>query len=102
MSDTGGVTITFELRLKPEAVDFFKGAAAGMLEGAKSFAGFRTIRIVQHKDDPTRILFVERWESEEAYASYIAWRASRGELEGLKAFAVSAETDVWPNLVTEA
>jgi heme-degrading monooxygenase HmoA len=102
MSDTDGVTITFELRLKPEAVDFFKGAAAGMLEGAKGFPGFRNIRIVQHKDDATRMLFVERWDSEQAYQDYIAWRVSRGEMDGLKEFAVGTETNVWPNLVTQA
>lgn len=102
MTGEDGVTITFELRLKPEAVDFFKGAAGGMLEGARNFAGFRTIRIVQHQDDPTRMLFVEQWDSEHAYQSYIAWRVSRGEMDGLAAFAVGTETNVWPHLVTEA
>jgi heme-degrading monooxygenase HmoA len=102
MSDRDGVTITFELRLKPEAVEVFKGAAAGMLEGAKGFPGFRSIRIVQHKDDPTRILFVERWESEAAYKAYIDWRTGRGEMDGLKAFADGTETNVWPTLAAEA
>jgi heme-degrading monooxygenase HmoA len=101
MSDSG-VTITFELRLKTEAVDFFKGAAAGMLEGAKGFPGFRTIRIVQHKDEPARILFVERWESEQAYKDYIAWRTSRGEMEGLKSFATWTDTNLWPTVAAEA
>jgi heme-degrading monooxygenase HmoA len=101
MSDSG-VTVTFELRLKPEAVDFFKGAAAGMLAGARDFPGFRTIRIVQHKDDPSRMLFVERWESAQAYKDYIAWRTSRGEMDGLKSFATGTDTTLWPALVTEA
>jgi heme-degrading monooxygenase HmoA len=101
MSDSG-VTITFELRLKPEAVEFFKGAAAGMLEGAKDRPGFRNVRVVQHKDDPTRMLFVERWESVPAYRDYIAWRASRGEMEGLKAFATGTDANAWPTLVNEA
>lgn len=103
MSDAAGVTITFELRLKPEAADGFKtAAAAGVLQGTTSFPGFRSIRIVQHRDDPGRFLFVEQWDSEQAHRDYMAWRASTGAVEGLKDVALGMETNVWPDLVVEA
>src|SRR5439155_6634914 len=97
-----GVTITFEMKLKPEAVEGFGQAAPVMLEGAAAFEGCQTIRIVQHKDDPTRILFVERWDSEEAYAKYIAWRTERGDMESLAQMVVSTDGNVWPTLLAEA
>lgn len=100
MSDAEGVTITFELRLKPEFADaFIKGAD---MKTAGSFPGFRSMRLVRHKDDPTRLLFVERWDSEAAYKAYVDYRVQRGEMEGLKQIALSAETNVWPTLIAEA
>lgn len=102
MADTDGVTITFEMRLKPEAVTGFLQGAPMMLQGTADFPGFRSLRIVQHKDDPTRVLFVERWDSEEAYRKYIAWRVERGEMAGIAQAVTSMETNVWPNLVIEA
>lgn len=95
-----GVTITFELRLKPEFAEAFIKSAN--MQMAASFPGFRSIRLVQHKDDPARILFIERWDSEAAYQAYVDHRAQRGEMEGLKQIAISTETNVWPNLIVEA
>jgi len=102
MASSDGVTITFHMTLKPEAVDGFLQAAKGMLEGTSTFPGFRSIRIVQHKDDPTKILFVERWDSEDAYRKYIAWRTEQGAMAAMAQAVVSMETNVWPNLVVEA
>jgi quinol monooxygenase YgiN len=97
-----GVTITFEFRLKPEAVEGFLQNAGPMFEGTKGYPGFRSIRVVQHKDDPARILFVEHWDSEEAYRSYIAWRTERGDMAALGQAVISADSNVWPNLVVKA
>ena len=84
MSDTEGVSITFELKLRPEAVDGFAAAAPEMIKGTAAFPGFRQIRIVQHKDEPGRFLFIERWDSEQAYRDYLAWRASEGAMDSLR------------------
>jgi quinol monooxygenase YgiN len=102
MASSDGVTITFHMTLKPEAVEMFVQAAPTLLEGTTTFPGFRSIRIVQHKDDPTKVLFVERWESEEAYRKYIAWRTEQGAMDGMAQMVTAMETHVWPNVLVEA
>jgi len=102
MASGDGVTITFHMTLKPEAVEGFLQSAKAMLEGTTTFPGFRSIRIVQHKDDPTKIMFVERWDSEDDYRKYITWRTEQGAMAAMAQAVVSMETNVWPTLVVEA
>jgi quinol monooxygenase YgiN len=96
-----GVTITFELRLKPETVAGFLAAIPKMLLETKEFDGFRSIRVVQHKDDPTRVLMVELWDSEEAYRKYIDWRTARGEMDGLAQLTNGTDINIWPRFVVQ-
>lgn len=98
---TDGVSITFELRLQPQAAEAFIAAGQAILQGTGDFPGFRHIRIVQHKDDPNRLLFIERWDSEEAYRRYIAWRTETGSTEALKQVAAETITTFWPRLIAE-
>jgi quinol monooxygenase YgiN len=102
MAASDGVTITFDFRLKPEAVGPFLQGAPMLLQGTAQTKGFRSIRVVQSKDDPTRIMFIERWDSEEAYRDYIAWRTEQGAMDAFAEAVVSTETTVWPNLIVEA
>lgn len=102
MADKDGVTITFDFRLKPEAAGPFLQGAPALLEATAQAEGFRGIRVVQAKDDPTRIMFIERWDSEDAYRKYIAWRTERGDMDAFGQAIVSAETTVWPTLILEA
>jgi quinol monooxygenase YgiN len=101
MAADQGVTITFEFQLRPEAVSGFLQGAPMLLQGTAQAAGFRNIRVVQNKDDPARIMFIERWDSEEAYRRYIAWRTERGEMDAFAQAVLSTETKVWPNLIVE-
>lgn len=100
MSD--GISITFALNLKPEVATGFIGMGQGILHETAKYPGFRNVRIVQHKQEPNRLLFIERWESEGAYHNYIAARTATGELAGMQSLAVSTETNFWPNLIAEA
>lgn len=102
MAATDGVTITFDFRLQPEAVGPFLQGVPMLLQSTAQTEGFRSIRVVQSKDDPARIMFIERWDSEEAYRNYIAWRTERGDMDAFAQAVVSAETTVWPNLIVEA
>lgn len=99
---SNGVSITFDFQLKLEAVEAFVGGAQGMLQGTSDFPGFRSIRVVRHKDDPNRVLFIERWDSEEAYRKYIAWRTETGTMAAFGQIIERADTNVWPTLVAEA
>jgi len=97
MSD--GVIVTFEISVIPEAAEGFSRMGSEIIKGTRTFAGFRELQIVRHKDDPCRFLFIEHWDSEQAYHDYIAWRAERGELEALKQMATNIETSIWPHLI---
>jgi heme-degrading monooxygenase HmoA len=99
MSDAPGVTITFAARLKPEAIQGFLQSMPLMVRDTAEFPGFKAIRMLQHRDDPARVLFVERWASEQAHADYIAWRTGRGDMEAVSHMVVEVETQAWPHLV---
>lgn len=96
---TQEVTITLEITLQPEAVEVFSQVCGEGLKATKEFPGCREVRIVQHKDEPNRFLFVERWDSEEAYQNYVTWRTERGEIQGMQAMATKIETSIWPTVV---
>src|SRR5690349_23855922 len=90
-----GITVTLELRLKPEAVDIFPQHAPRILESPSEFPGFRSLRIVQHKEDRARILFVEEWDSEEAYHAYLEARTQGGNIGQLAQIVSESTTTIW-------
>jgi len=97
---SAGVTITLQLSLKPEAVAPFCGSLQEMLVETKKFPGFRSIRVVKHKTEANQVIFIEEWDSEDAYNKYIAWRTETGAMETLgNALAAPPKMDVWPTLV---
>jgi quinol monooxygenase YgiN len=97
---TDGVMVTVLWHLKPEMVEGFCAALPAMLQDTAKFPGFRNIRVVRQAANPNRVLFVERWDSEAAYHSYLAWRTKRGDLDGVEAMmAAPLELDFWPVLV---
>lgn len=100
IAETEGVSITFALTLKPEMVGPF--TSNGEIGAARTFPGFRSIRLVQHKDDPTRVLFIERWDSEAAYKAYVDWQVGQGGMEQIRQITTRMQTDVWPWLVAYA
>lgn len=93
------VTVTLEITLVPEAADGFAQMGGTALQATRDFDGCIDVRIVRHKDEANRFLFVERWASEAAYQAYIAWRSERGEFQALQTIATKVETNVWPTLV---
>lgn len=93
------VIVTMDLLLTPEAGPHFARMDPGGLEGTRNFPGCRAVQIVMHKDEPNRFMFVERWESEEAYRSYIDWRKESGEFQALEAMATSIKIDIWPHTI---
>ncbi len=93
------VVVTMDVVLKPDNTERFAQMDQTPLEGTRNFPGCRGVQIVRHKDDPNRFLFVERWETEQAYKDYIAWRTERGEFQGLQKMAVSIEVNIWPQTV---
>jgi quinol monooxygenase YgiN len=93
------VVVTMDIALKPEAAEHFAQMDKTAFEGTRNFPGCRGVQIVRHKDDSSRFLFLERWETEQAYHDYIAWRTESGQLQGLQQMAVSITIDIWPQTV---
>ncbi len=99
--DPDGATITMELNLHPQFVAAMTTREENF-EVTSSRPGFRGIRMLQHGAEPTRIIFIEHWDSPSAYRDYLNWRTERGDMEGLKRVASSIEINVWPTLVGKA
>jgi quinol monooxygenase YgiN len=74
------ITIFFEIRVRPETLD--QGIHAELhtiLSETRAFDGCLAVEVLIDSDDPTHIVAVEKWESEEHDAAYRAWRAADGK-----------------------
>lgn len=76
------ITALLELRVKPETLD--QGLHAGLsaiLNDTRAFDGCLGVDVLIDTEDPTHIIAVERWESEEhdAYPFRGSERARRGD-----------------------
>jgi quinol monooxygenase YgiN len=74
------ITAVFEMRVKPEALG--QGLHAelhGILSDTRDFEGCLGVEVLIDTADPTHIVAVEKWASEERDAAYRAWRAGDGK-----------------------
>ena len=74
------ITALLELRVKPEALD--QGLHAelhAILSDTRAFEGCLGVEVLIDSADPTHIVAVEKWASEERDAAYRAWRAGDGQ-----------------------
>lgn len=74
------ITAFLELRVKPETLD--QGLHTQLheiLSDTRAFEGCLGVDVLIDTADPTHIVVVERWASEEHDAAYRAWRAGDGK-----------------------
>src|ERR1700683_2475257 len=74
------ITAFHEMRVKPEALH--QGLHAelhAILTDTRAFKGCLGVDVLIDTADPTHIVAVERWASEERDAAYRAWRAGDGQ-----------------------
>ncbi len=74
------ITAFFEIRVRPEALD--QGVHAELhriLSDTRAFEGCLEVEVLIDADDPTHIVAVEKWASEQHDAAYRAWRAGDGK-----------------------
>jgi quinol monooxygenase YgiN len=74
------ITVFFEIRVRPETLD--QGVHAELhkiLSDTRAFEGCLALEVLIDSDDPTHIVAVEKWASEEHDAAYRAWRAGDGK-----------------------
>jgi quinol monooxygenase YgiN len=74
------ITALLELRVKPEALgEGLHTELHAILSDTRAFEGCLGIDVLIDTEDPTHIVVVERWASEERDAAYRAWRAGDGQ-----------------------
>jgi quinol monooxygenase YgiN len=74
------VTVTLQFQVKPDRVDDVIDFIRKALPETRSYAGFESIVLHQHADDPTKFLFYEQWAARSNYDAYLAWRTETGVL----------------------
>jgi quinol monooxygenase YgiN len=74
------ITAFLDLRVKPEALDQgLHTELHGILTDTRAFEGCLGVDVLIDTKDPSHIVAVEQWASEEHDAAYRAWRAGDGK-----------------------
>ncbi len=77
------VTVTLELRLKPDAVQAGREVMGRALKDTRAFAGNLQTDVLVDEDDEAHWLIYELWQSVEHDETYRAFRAGEGKLTEL-------------------
>ncbi len=77
------VTVTLELRLKPDAVQAAREVMGRALKDTRAFAGNLRTDVLVDEDDEAHWLIYELWASVEHDEAYRAFRAGEGKLTEL-------------------
>ncbi len=79
------VIVLLEIHVKPEAVNEVKAMLKKILPDTRAYAGCQGIDIYGNMDDPSTLVFYERWASRDHYQKYLAWRTETGAVDQLSA-----------------
>ncbi len=86
------IVVLLDFRVKPEVLEeslqFFKK----ILPETRAFAGCEGVDVYNNADEPTNIIFNERWQSKEHYQKYFAWRTASGFMDTFGAKLAGAPT----------
>jgi quinol monooxygenase YgiN len=77
------VVVLVDLNVKADRVDDLISYIAGVIDGTRAYDGCELMTMVVNQDDPSNVLFVERWETRAKYEAYLAWRTETGSMENL-------------------
>ena len=77
------VTVTLELRFKPDAVDAGRALMGRALQDTRAFDGNVRTDVLIDEDDEAHWLIYELWESVESDEAYRRFRASEGKITQL-------------------
>ena len=79
----GFVTVVVEIRAKKDTGNSLVSIFKKVLPLTRESDGIISIELVQNQDDPDALIFIERWETRDHYAKYLAERTEAGALETL-------------------
>lgn len=80
------LTMLAELAVKPDRIEEFLDYAVANLQLSRSYPGNVTFEILTNETEPSKVIFYEVWESQQAQQAYIAWRVQAGDLTKLLSF----------------
>jgi quinol monooxygenase YgiN len=75
------VVILLDFRMKPDVVEESMQLFKKVLPDTRAYPGCEGVDVYSNADDPTNIVFYERWQSPELYKKYLAWRTETGFMD---------------------
>ncbi|MCD0447907.1 antibiotic biosynthesis monooxygenase [Actinocorallia sp. API 0066] len=75
--------VVFELHVKKEHVDNVRQWFVDKLPGTRAFRGNVSVEVVREQDDPTKFVFMEKWNERKDFEDYLAWRVEEGTVAEL-------------------
>ena len=73
--------VTSELSIREGKVEEFLAIVHAGLEVSRGFSGNQSFDIFLDQEEPGKVFFIERWESEPHFQKYYQWRAARGDFK---------------------
>jgi quinol monooxygenase YgiN len=86
------IVVLLDFRVKPEALEESLQLFKKILPDTRAYLGCEGVDVYNNADDPTNIIFYERWKSKELYQKYLAWRTETGFMESFGAKLAGAPT----------
>jgi len=77
------VTVTLRITVKDDLTDEFVAGLPALIREVSSLPGARSVRALRHTESENTILFVEEWDSADAFRECIEWRTNRGDMDRL-------------------
>jgi quinol monooxygenase YgiN len=75
------IVVLLDFRVKPDVVEESLQLFKKILPDTRAYAGCQGVDVYNNADDPTNIIFYERWQSKEHYQKYFEWRTQSGFME---------------------
>ncbi len=100
---TMNVIVTVSLSVRPEKVETLLGMVPAMQKETLTRPGVRSVRALHNPGEPTKLLFLDEFESLTASNAYFKWRQERGDLDRLGALlSEPPRVEVWPSSIAPA
>ena len=72
--------VLLEFQIKDGCHDQLKNRFKEVLADTRDFDGCISLYMIKDRDDPSKIIIVEMWDTKEQYDKYLEWRVERGDM----------------------
>ena len=86
------IVVLLDFRVKAEVLEESLQLFKKILPDTRAYAGCEGVDVYNNADDPTNIIFYERWKSREHYQKYSAWRTETGFMQSFGSKLAGAPT----------